>query len=1213
MALTDNGQKKRIIIIAVCSVILVGIVVTVSIGFTQKSSKKESTNTKKNYQISDSLKAIKSICQPTDFKQTCEKQLRKEAGNSTDVKELMQAAFKAGVNFATQAAENSATLREVEQDPKSKMALENCKNLLTFSIYEFQKSISKINELDVVVFNKIYGDLKIWLSATITNQQTCLDGFQNTMTVTGGKMEKALNMSMKLSRIGLAIVGELSDAFNQLELQGIKRRLLEEREMHVLGHSYWPSMMDKNPWKHHLVQEKEAYVIGHANWFTMLDENNPLERRLLQEKEPPVLDRADWSSMLDEISRKHRLLQEKEPALLGHIDWSSMIENRRFLQEKEPPVAGHEEPSKMLNKRPLLQEKEPPIAGHEEPSESLDQLPLLEGKEPHVPGDEEPSEMLNKQGRKHENELHVAGHEEPSEMLDKRRRLQGYELHVDGHEEPSEVLDQQRELQEIELHVAGDELDKRSRLQENKFHVYGHEEPSEMLDKRRRLQENEQVDGHEQPLEMLYKRRRLKEHINVHEELSEMLDKKRRLQDKELQVDGHEEPSEMLDKRRRLKEHIDGHEEPWEMLDKRRRLQEKELQVDGHEEPLEMLDKRRRLKEHIDGDKEPSKMLDKRRRLQEKELQVDGHEEPSEMLDKRRRLKEHIDGHEEPWEMLDKKRRLQEKELQVDGHEKPLEMLDKQRRLKEHIDRHEEPGEMLDKRRRLQENELHVARHRELFEKLDKRRRLQKNELHVVRHEEPSKKLENELRVAGHEEPSEMLDKRRRLQENGLQHEEPSEMLDNPRLHQEKESTVAGHEKPSEMLDKPRLLQENEPPIAGHEEPSEILDKQRLLQGKQSPGSGHKEPPEMLDKRPVLQEKEPYILEHADWSYVVKNDPRKHRIIENDPSNLKPNIVVAKDGSGNFNTIKDAMSHIPLNAQKPFVIYIKEGTYEENLIFSYNMTNVALIGDGKEKTRITGHLNAADGINTFNTATVAVNGDFFFAKNIGFENTAGAIKLQAVALMMISDFAVVYNCSIDGYQYTLYVHSKRQFYRDCTISGTIDFVFGDAAAVFQNCKFVVRKPLKGQQNVITAQGRSDERQPTGIVIQNSTIVADDELVPFKNEHPTFLGRPWGNFSRTIIMETFIDDLVKHEGWAVWDGHWGLTTSYYSEYNNHGPGSATTHRVSWPAIKKLSPMTALGFTPASFFFGDDWIKPKGVPYTSGFSNISNEGCNMKSSI
>ncbi|MBA0833257.1 hypothetical protein Goarm_017581, partial [Gossypium armourianum] len=408
-------------------------------------------------------------------------------------------------------------------------------------------------------------------------------------------------------------------------------------------------------------------------------------------------------------------------------------------------------------------------------------------------------------------------------------------------------------------------------------------------------------------------------------------------------------------------------------------------------------------------------------------------------------------------------------------------MLDKRRRLQENAHGHEEPSEMLDKRLRLQEIELRVARHRELFEMLDKRRQLQKNKLHVVRHEEPSKMLENELHVAGHEEPSEMLDKRHRLRENGLHvsgHEEPSEMLDkrrrlqevehpifgheepskgldNLRLLQEKESTVAGHEEPSEMLDKPRLLQEKEPPVAGHEEPSEILDKQHLLQGKQSPGFGHKEPPELLDKRHVLQEKEPHILEHADWSYMVKNDPRKHRIIGNDPSNLRPNIVVAKDGSGNFNTIKDAMSRIPLNAQKHFVIYIKEGTYEENLIFSYNMTNVALIGDGKEKTRITGHLNAADGINTFNTATVAVNGDFFFAKNIGFENTAGAIKLQAVALMVISDFAVLYNCSIDGYQYTLYVHSKRQFYRDCTISGTIDFVFGDAAAVFQNCKFVV--------------------------------------------------------------------------------------------------------------------------------------------------------------
>ncbi|KAG8479260.1 hypothetical protein CXB51_029862 [Gossypium anomalum] len=315
---------------------------------------------------------------------------------------------------------------------------------------------------------------------------------------------------------------------------------------------------------------------------------------------------------------------------------------------------------------------------------------------------------------------------------------------------------------------------------------------------------------------------------------------------------------------------------------------------------------------------------------------------------------------------------------------------------------------------------------------------------------------------------------------------------------------------------------------------------------------------------------------------------------------VKADVVVAKDGSGGFNNIKDAINRIPLNATKPFVIYIKEGVYEENLEFGYRMINVILIGDGKEKTRITGHVNNADGIPTFRTATVAVNGDNFFAKNIGFENSAGAAKLQAVALMVTADFSVFYNCSMDGYQDTLYVHSKRQFYRDCTVTGTIDFVFGDSASIFQNCTFLVRKPLDGQQNAVTAQGRSDARQPTGIVLQNSRIMAASELVSLKNKYPTYLGRPWGNFSRTIIMETYIDDLVKPDGWAIWDGSWGLSTCFYAEFNNDGPGSNTTSRVKWPGIKNFSMENAVDFTPGSFFVGgDSWIRARNVPYTVGF--------------
>lgn len=228
----------------------------------------------------------------------------------------------------------------------------------------------------------------------------------------------------------------------------------------------------------------------------------------------------------------------------------------------------------------------------------------------------------------------------------------------------------------------------------------------------------------------------------------------------------------------------------------------------------------------------------------------------------------------------------------------------------------------------------------------------------------------------------------------------------------------------------------------------------------------------------------------------------------------------------------------------------------------------------------------------------AIQGDYFVAINMGFENSAGPQKHQAVAIRVQADKSIFYRCSIDGYQDTLYAHTMRQFYRDCIISGTIDFIFGDAVAVFQNCTFVVRKPLENQQCIVTAQGRKERHQPSGIVIQRCTIVSDNTV---KFDNKAYLARPWKNYSRTVFMESYIGDLIQPDGYMPWQGPngtlSGMDTCFYAEYNNTGPGSNKSKRVKWQGIKKLTSQSVTSFLPYMFFNGDDWIKVTRVPYSS----------------
>ncbi|KAK5842449.1 hypothetical protein PVK06_004806 [Gossypium arboreum] len=251
------------------------------------------------------------------------------------------------------------------------------------------------------------------------------------------------------------------------------------------------------------------------------------------------------------------------------------------------------------------------------------------------------------------------------------------------------------------------------------------------------------------------------------------------------------------------------------------------------------------------------------------------------------------------------------------------------------------------------------------------------------------------------------------------------------------------------------------------------------------------------------------------------------KLLQKTGAPLKADIVVAQDGSGNFKTLSEAVA--AAGSGKRTVVHVKAGVYNENVDIQRSARNIILIGDGIGATVVTSNKNAQT-TTTFRTATFAIVGDGFIARDITFENTAGPQKHQAVALRPGSDFSIFYRCSFKGYQDTLYVYSQRQFYRDCDIYGTVDFIF--------------------------AQARTDPNENTGIIVHNSRVTAASDLRAVQGSFKNYLGRPWQKYSRTVFMKTGLDGLIEAEGWLPWSGNFALSSLYYAEHMNTGTGAST---------------------------------------------------------
>ncbi|KAG4949535.1 hypothetical protein AAZX31_15G174800 [Glycine max] len=290
--------------------------------------------------------------------------------------------------------------------------------------------------------------------------------------------------------------------------------------------------------------------------------------------------------------------------------------------------------------------------------------------------------------------------------------------------------------------------------------------------------------------------------------------------------------------------------------------------------------------------------------------------------------------------------------------------------------------------------------------------------------------------------------------------------------------------------------------------------------------------------------------------------------------------VVAADGTGNFTKVMDAVQAAPVYSMRRFVIHIKKGVYEENVVINKKKWNLVVIGEGMDATVISGNLSRSENLTTFKTATFAVNGRGFIAKGITFRNTAGPQRNQSVALRSDSDLSVFYRCGIFGYQDSLYAHSLRQFYRECRISGTVDFIFGHA-------------------NAATFQGEMYPNRSSGFSIQFCNISADYDLLPYLNTTSTYLGRPWKPYSRTIFMQSYISDVLSPEGWLEWNGTLYLDTLLYAEYKNYGPGARLDNRVKWPGYHVMNDSReAYNFTVANLILGELWLPSTGVTFTPG---------------
>ena len=292
-------------------------------------------------------------------------------------------------------------------------------------------------------------------------------------------------------------------------------------------------------------------------------------------------------------------------------------------------------------------------------------------------------------------------------------------------------------------------------------------------------------------------------------------------------------------------------------------------------------------------------------------------------------------------------------------------------------------------------------------------------------------------------------------------------------------------------------------------------------------------------------------------------------------------LVVARDGTGQFRTVSEAVEVCRAFMEYHKVILVKSGTYKEKVVIPSWLDNIEILGEDVNTTVITydDHANIrlesiGKGMGTFRTYTVKVEGNDITLKNITIENNSARLG-QAVALHTEGDRLKVVGCRLLGHQDTVYTGKAgtRIYFAGCYIEGTTDFIFGPSTAWFEDCTI----HSKANSYVTAASTPKDVKY--GYVFNRCRLTAESGI------DKVYLGRPWRPYAYTLFMNCELGSHIVPAGWHNWGNKDNEQTARYLEYNNAGPGAATKERAPWS--RQLTKKEVKELTEHFFDRTDSW--------------------------